>query len=215
MQPYFFPYLGYFQLIHSVDKYVNLDHVSFMKRSYMTRNILKNEQINVCVYGASQNKKCNEIFVNFENNFNKKFFLKLQHLYSKSTYYEQTISIIKPLFEEKNISISEFNLNIIKSICDFLDIKTQIISTSSGLTDLKKGEGLKDITLKLGGDQYVNAIGGQKLYNKEDFRLSKIDLSFIEMGDINIENRYSSILDILFNYPKEHIKKEITKYNLI
>ena len=42
MQPYFFPYLGYFQLISSVDTYVNLDHVSFMKRSYMTRNKLKN-----------------------------------------------------------------------------------------------------------------------------------------------------------------------------
>ena len=46
MQPYFFPYLGYFQLINEVDVYVNLDHVSFMKRSYMTRNILKNNDGN-------------------------------------------------------------------------------------------------------------------------------------------------------------------------
>ena len=42
MQPYFFPYIGYFQLIDAVDIYVNLDHVSFMKRSYMTRNSIKN-----------------------------------------------------------------------------------------------------------------------------------------------------------------------------
>ena len=66
MQPYFFPYIGYFQLIHCVNTYVNLDHVSFMKRSYMTRNILKNNTpINVNVWGASQNKKCNEILYYF------------------------------------------------------------------------------------------------------------------------------------------------------
>lgn len=46
MEPYFFPYLGYFQLISAVDTYVNLDHVSFMKRSYMTRNKLKNQSTN-------------------------------------------------------------------------------------------------------------------------------------------------------------------------
>ena len=215
MQPYFFPYLGYFQLIHSVDKYVNLDHVSFMKRSYMTRNTIKDDILNVNVYGGSQNKKCNEIFVNFENNYNKKLFSKLHHLYSKSKYYEQTISFIKPFFEEREITISEFNINIIKSICYLLEIKTEIINTSSGYTTLKKGEGLKEITKILGGDEYVNAIGGQSLYNKEDFKNSNIDLYFIQMCVISIDNRYSSIMDILFNYPVEHIKEQITKYKLI
>ena len=70
MQPYFFPYLGYFQLIKEVDVYVNLDHVSFMKRSYMTRNNLKdNTPINLVLNNASQNRKCNEVMVNFENNY--------------------------------------------------------------------------------------------------------------------------------------------------
>ena len=62
MQPYFFPYLGYFQLIDAVDVYVNLDHVSFMKRSYMTRNQIKNNTtINIPVSGGSQNKTCLEV----------------------------------------------------------------------------------------------------------------------------------------------------------
>ena len=88
MQPYFIPYIGYFQLIDSVDTYVNLDHVSFMKRSYMTRNVLKNNTpINVNVWGASQNKKCNEIYVNFENNYIPKFLKTLENLYSKELNY--------------------------------------------------------------------------------------------------------------------------------
>ena len=74
MQPYFSPYFGYFQLIGAVDTYVNLDHVSFMKRSYMTRNRIKDETpINIPVYEGSQNKKCSEIFVNFESQYLDKF----------------------------------------------------------------------------------------------------------------------------------------------
>ena len=72
MQPYFFPYIGYFQLINDVDIYVNLDHVSFMKRSYMVRNTLKNNtQINIPVSNGSQNKICTEVNVLLSNNYNK------------------------------------------------------------------------------------------------------------------------------------------------
>lgn len=182
----------------------------------MTRNKLKNNTlININVYNGSQNKKCNEVYVNFENGYNKKLFNKIHHLYSKSKYYDQTLSLISPLFEEKEITISQFNLNIIKSICDVLEIKTQIIDTSMGYTDLKKGEGLKDITKNLDGDGYINAIGGQALYNKIDFKNSNIDLYFIQMNEISIENKYSSILDILFNYSIDHIKEQLNKYTLI
>ena len=100
MQPYFFPYIGYFQLIDCVDTYVNLDHVSFMKRSYMTRNVLKNNTtINVNVWNASQNKRCNEIYVNFENNYISKFLKTLENLYSKEPHYEIILNeIILPEF---------------------------------------------------------------------------------------------------------------------
>ena len=74
MQPYFLPYIGYFQLIKSVDIYVNLDHVSFMKRSYMTRNTIKDGiKINLNVHFASQNKSCRDVYVNFENEYLTKF----------------------------------------------------------------------------------------------------------------------------------------------
>lgn len=217
MQPYFFPYIGYFQLIHCVDTYVNLDHVSFMKRSYMTRNTLKNNTtININVWKASQNKKCNEIYVNFENNYIPKFLKTLENLYSKELHYETILNeIILPEFIDRKITISKFNLNLIKRICNYLDIKTKIVDTSENLTKLKKGEGLKEITKHFNSKSYINAIGGQSLYNKEDFKNDNIELNFIEMGNVVFDNKYTSILDLLFRYNKEYIKEEITKYKLI
>ena len=217
MQPYFFPYIGYFQLIHCVDTYVNLDHVSFMKRSYMTRNTLKNNTtININVWKASQNKKCNEIYVNFENNYIPKFLKTLENLYSKESHYEIILNeIILPEFIDRKITISKFNLNLIKRICNYLDIKTKIVDTSENLTKLKKGEGLKEITKHFNSKSYINAIGGQSLYNKEDFKNDNIQLSFIEMGNVVFDNKYTSILDLLFRYNKEYIKEQIRNYKLI
>jgi len=217
MQPYFFPYIGYFQLIHCVDTYVNLDHVSFMKRSYMTRNVLKNNTpINVNVWGASQNKKCNEIYVNFENNYISNFLKKLENLYSKESNYDIILNdIILPEFINREVTISELNLNLIKRICNYLDIQTKIINTSNGFTTLKKEKGLKSIIKQIGSNVYINAIGGQSLYNKEDFKNDNIELNFIKMGNVDFDNKNSSILDLLFRYDKSHIQKQIVNYKLI
>jgi len=216
MQPYFLPYIGYFQLIDSVDVYVNLDHVSFMKRSYMTRNIIKdNVRVGVHVHSASQNKNCREIYVNFEKNYNDKFKKTLHQLYSKSPNYNiVNDEIINPCFVDDNINISDFNFNLIKKISKYLLIQTEFIDTSVGLTNKKKGDGLIEITKSLNGDSYINAIGGQSLYDKEYFLENGIELSFIKMSD-NIINPYVSILDSLYTKPKDLLIEDLKKYTLI
>ena len=83
------------------------------------------------------------------------------------------------------------------------------------MTDLKKNEGLQEIVSKLKGNTYINAIGGQKLYNKEDFASQEIELKFILMDNVDFQNPYTSILDLLFTYPKEHIQQQLLKYKLI
>ena len=217
MQPYFFPYIGYFQLIHAVDTYVILDHVSFMKSSYMTRNTLKNNTpISIPVIGGSQNKKCTEVIVKSDDKFVFSFPKTIHHLYSKEKNYKD---IIQQIFitdvNSLGYSISQVNLFYIKRICEYLNIKTKIVDTSEGLTVRKKNEGLQDIVKHFNGDIYINAIGGQKLYTKENFASQNIDLKFIKMGDIQFDNPYSSILDILFRYPKEYIQEQLKNYTLI
>jgi hypothetical protein len=221
MQPYFFPYIGYFQLIDAVDVYVNLDHVSFMKRSYMTRNTLKNNtSINIPVINGSQNKTCKEVEADCSPQYWSKFFKTIDQLYKKESNYKIiTDEILIPWFNNiqihpRPISISEFNFSSIYYICEYLSIVKRFYS-SDGLTIKKKNEGLQDITKYFKGDTYINAIGGQKLYTKEDFAFQDIDLKFIKMGDVKFDNPYSSILDLLFKYDKEYIKTELKKYTLI
>ena len=221
MQPYFFPYIGYFQLIDAVDVYVNLDHVSFMKRSYMTRNSIKNNiPINIPVSGGSQNKTCNEVKVMADNKWWDTFEKTLAGAYKKEP--QCPVVLDEVLLPWKNnictldrpISISEFNFSAIYFICKYLDINTRFYS-SEGLTTRKKNEGLQDITKYFNGTTYINAIGGQALYNKEDFASQGIDLYFLKMEDVEFKNPYSSILDLLFTYPKEHIQQQLKKYTLI
>ena len=218
MQPYFFPYLGYFQLIDAVDVYVNLDHVSFMPRSYMTRNVIKNDiNINIPVANGSQNKKCYEVKVNLDEQYIAKFFKTLHHQYNKSSNYEMVMEkIIKPCFATEEKTISQFNIEIIKKICNLLDIKTKIIDSSCGFQnlELKKEYGLVSIVKQLKSTEYVNAIGGQKLYTKEFFKQNGIDLYFIKPDSFELENPYASILDLLFSYDIINIKNELKKYTI-
>ena len=217
MQPYFFPYIGYFQLIQAVNLYVNLDHVAFMKRSYMTRNTLKNNTpINVNVSGGSQNKSCTEVEVLADDKWFDKFYKTLEFNYKKEPYYNDTMSqIINPWRQSTFNNISEFNLNSIRLICNYLNVSTRFIDTSQEITTRKKNEGLQDITKHFKGTTYINAIGGQSLYNKEDFAAQNIDLKFIQMDNLEVDNKYASILDLLFRYNKEHLKEQLNKYTLI
>jgi len=223
MQPYFFSNLGYYQLINSVDVWVNLDHVSFMKRSWMTHNFLKDGiKINIPCSGASQNKSCREVNVIADKTWRENFIKTLKQLYYKEPNYKiVSEEVLNPFhlgviegnnISDNKISISNFNLFGIQRICTYLDINTVIRDTSEGLTTKKKNEGLQDIVKYFGYDTYINAIGGQALYTKEDFKTKGIDLKFIK-NNSTLPN--TSILDLLFRYDKEVIKQELNNYELI
>lgn len=217
-QPYFFPYLGYFQLINTVDVWVCLDHVSFMKRSYMTRNVLKNGiNINIPVIGGSQNKRCTEVYVEKNRVWFDKFAKTIDLNYkNEKNYIQVTEQVLVPWYNDvithpRELTISEFNFCAIYRISEYLDIKTRFYS-SGGITEAKREKGLQDIVKSFHGDTYINAIGGQVLYNKENFAEAGIDLKFLK-PTFTLEN--TSILDILFRYDKEVIKEQLNKFELI
>jgi hypothetical protein len=219
MQPYFLPYFGYFQLIHAVDVYVNLDHVSFMKRSYMTRNTLQpNYDISIPVKGGSQNKNCREVYVDLNDKYKSTFKKTITHLYSKSKFFDEIDNkIIHPMLSLENVSISEYNIFTIQKICDYLQIKTPIINTSFDFDNLhlKKEESLQSIVHQLHGDVYINSIGGQNLYDKQNFLETKIQLQFLKMGDVAFKKPNHSILDILFTYDPKQIQSQLDIFTLV
>lgn len=216
-QPYFFPYIGYFQLINYSDIFVNLDHVNFIKSNYMTRNVIKdNNVINVNIFDASSNKKCLDTWVGFKKNYIRKLKNKLYHLYHKSPNYDiVNEKIVMPIFFEQEITISKLNLNIIKIICDYLEIKTKIIETSNNLSINKRENCVVDIVKKFNGTEYVNSIGGQKLYTYEFFKKNEINLKFIRPKNLTFSDPYNSILDIMFKYDKQIIIDNLNNFELI
>lgn len=216
-QPYFFPYIGYFQLINYSDIFVNLDHVNFIKSNYMTRNVIKdNNVINVNIFDASSNKKCLETLVVFKKNYIRKLKNKLYHLYLKTPNYNLVIEeIINPIFIEREITISKLNFTIIKTICNYLEIKTKLIETSENITSNKRENCVVDIVKKFNGTEYINSIGGQKLYSYEFFKKNEIDLKFIKPKNLTFSDPYNSILDIIFKYDKQLIIDNLNNFELI
>lgn len=227
MQPYFIPYIGYWQLIAAVDRYVIYDDVNYIKGGWINRNRILLEgnpkYFNVQLIGASPNKNINEILVN-DNLFVKKKALRMiEAAYKKAPFYEQVFPLIKNIIqcEERNLAIYIGNsLNI---ICEYLEIATEILYSSSLEKDcsLRGEEKVLAICKILEATEYYNAIGGQKLYSYLKFLNNGIALKFLKTNEImyqqfsNEFQRNLSIVDVLMFNSKEKVQKMLQEYSII
>lgn len=224
MQPYLFPYIGYFQLINHVDKFVLYDDVNYINKGWINRNsILINGQkklFTISLYGASQNKLINEIEIS--DNFEK--FLKTLRLnYSKAPYFKQTMDIIEKTLNYNNRNLSLFIKNSLVLILDYLNINTELLLSS----EIKKDNELKGenkilaICKELNAATYINPIGGMDLYNKDYFIKNKIEMYFIKPSSTSY-NQFSaefepflSIIDVLMHNSSERINMMMDDFVLL
>ncbi|MFB0926332.1 MAG: WbqC family protein, partial [Vicingaceae bacterium] len=228
MQPYIFPYIGYFQLINAVDTFVFYDDVNFIKRGWINRNqILINNKahlFSIPLINASQNKLINEVEIAADSKWLKQFYTTLKQNYKKAPFFNETFQLIQSVFEEPGKTIDELAEKSIISICNHLEIPTVFKKSSLAYPSSKgmeKADRLIDITIKSKANTYINPIGGKELYNKSYFKTKNIDLLFIE-NEINPYNQYNttfigglSIIDALMFNDKITIKKLLTQYSLV
>lgn len=224
MQPYFMPYLGYFQAIAAVDKYVVYDDVQYIKGGWINRNNLiisgQKKMFTIIQDGASPNKLINEI--SFKDNF-KGFLMTVKCNYSKAPFFREVYPLIESICNYSKKGLGEFIYNSFVEICNFLDVKTELILSSSFEKDtaLRAEDKVMHICKLLGADTYINAIGGQELYSKEEFKENGIDLYFIKMDNIEYKqfsNEFIpnlSIIDVLMHNGKEGTKELLNKYTLV
>ena len=224
MQPYFLPYIGYFQLIKEVDKYVIYDDVNYINKGWINRNnILLNGQkylFTLSLLGASQNKLINEIAV--ENN-QSKLLKTIENAYKKAPYFENVFAVIQSIFDYENKNLSKFVGNSIIQIADYLDIKTTFVYSSEIEKDntLKGQEKILQICKILGVTNYINTIGGQELYDKDIFKQNNIELHFLKTEAIEYKQfkndfaPYLSILDVMMFNPIEEINVMLNKFELV
>lgn len=227
MQPYFFPYIGYWQLINAVDKYVIYDDVNFIMRGWINRNnvLINGERklINLRVTSASQNKFINEIEVLNDQIYKNKLLKSIESNYKKAPYFLQTYPIIERIINQSEINLAKYLEFGIRQVCDYLSIDTEIIVSSLIKKDnqLKGQDKVIEICKVLGADEYINAIGGQGLYSYKKFIDHGIRLRFLKTGEIEymqFKNKFVSNLSIIdvimFNEPKK-ISKMLDEYELL
>lgn len=227
MQPYFIPYIGYWQLMNAVDKYIVYDDVNFIKGGWINRNrILVNGEpkyFNIPMLGASPYKLINEVEVNHNEKLKNKNMRVIEGAYQKAPYYNEVKDLLEKIMNGEQKSISDFILNSFKIINEYLKIDTELILSSTLNKDcsLKGQDKVLSICELLGATEYYNAIGGQELYSFEEFKKHGIDLKFLETGKIEYKQFHNefqsnlSIIDVMMFNSKDKVKEFLNQYTLI
>lgn len=227
MQPYFLPYIGYWQLMNAVDKYVIYDDVNFIKGGWINRNrILMNNEgkmINLQMNGASPNKLINEVEVLGNPIQNKKLLKTIESCYKKAPYYSNVFPVIESIINQDEKNLAKYLEFSIRQICKYLSIDTEIIvsSTINKNNDLRGQDKVIEISKVLGADQYFNAIGGQDLYSYDDFSAHEMKLSFLKTESVEYKqfnNEFVSnlsIIDVMMFNSRYQIENMLKMYELL
>ena len=228
MQPYFFPYIGYFQLVSAVDRFIFYDDVNFIKRGWINRtNVLTKEGkqlLSISLVKSSQNKLINEIEL-FEDQ--SKVLKTIEFTYKKAPFFNDVFPMVESCLNFSAKYISEYAANTIVSVSEYLGFNTEFeLSSNFHRTSAgyEKARRLMDICRKENADIYINSIGGQAIYFKEDFKQKGIDLYFLQSTPIEysqspIRNNFFepnlSIIDVLMFNDKDKVQTFLDSYELI
>jgi len=227
MQPYIFPYLGYFQLINYADKFVILDDVQFINSGWINRNyILHNKEkllFTIPIQRNGSRSDINKVVVSLTAERKKKLLKSFYFNYLNAPYFKTVFPMLENLFSGNLTGISKLALSSIENVSNYLGIDTQIIESSEiyNNKELKGQNRIIDICKKEKADEYINPSGGIDLYKYEDFKNEGIELKFIKSREIKYKQYNNefvgplSIIDnLMFNSP-EQVRKSLIEFDLL
>lgn len=226
MQPYFLPYIGYFQLIKSADVFVVYDNIKYEKKGWINRNRYllngKDAYFSINLKGDSHYLNVVERRVAPEFNADK-FLNKLKEAYRAAPHFHQGFSLLRESVSYDDDNLFRFIKHSIDKVVERLDIQTEIIISSSVDIDhtLKAQDKVLAICRALKATTYINAIGGLELYSKDVFRKNGFDLKFTSSKLVTYRQFDSdfvpwlSIIDpLMFNHV-DVVKSMLDAYDLI
>lgn len=231
MQPYFFPYIGYFSLIKNVDVFILIDEVQYIRHGWIERNrILKPIQgwnyIKAPLYKQPRDTIIRDMIVNNEILWKDKILAQLQHYKRKAPYFYEVLKFIHEIFSDDYESIVELNHSILEKICNRLDIHTPIKILSSMNLTLEPvaapDEWALNICKAMGGvKEYWNPPGGVDFFNPLKYSQNNIELKFQKVR-INKYNQkrsdfegYLSIIDVMMFNSTDTIKAFLDDYDIL
>ena len=225
MQPYFLPYIGYFQLINAVDKYVIYDNIEYTKKGWINRNrILMNGRdflISLPLKKDSDYKMVCERELSSEYD-PRKMLGQIKSSYAKAPYFKEVNFLLESILFTGETNLFKFIFHSVQAINHYAAINTEMIVSSTLNIDheLKSEDKVLAICKALSADAYYNAIGGKELYSKERFRSSGIDLYFLSSDAIQYQQfnhdfvPWLSIIDVLMFHSKEEVSIMLKKITL-
>lgn len=228
MQPYFMPYIGYWQLINAVDRFVILDDVNYIMRGYINRNNIllngKSYRFTIPIEKASQNKLIMETRLNFTSDKKQDFLLTVSNAYRNAPYFKDVMPLIEDVVNNPQTDLTVFIRYSIEKVMQYLDLQTEILLSSEIEKDLKcKGEErIIEICKEIDADTYINPCGGRKLYHRDAFEKAHVQLFFLDTQNDYIIYKQAkqefvgnlSIIDIMMFNDVEKIKDFLERYEL-
>jgi WbqC-like protein family len=227
MQPYTFPYLGYFQLISVVDKFVIYDDVNFIIRGWINRNnILINNKASlftIPLKNASQNRIIRDIELSNDTPWKYKFLKTIEYSYKKAPYFDDVFPLIDHVVSFDTSYIYQLALLSIKTVLDYIKIPTEIVNSSDIYKnkEFQAQERILDICKYEKALQYINPIGGMEIYSRDFFENEGIKIFFLKSRmpvykQFNHEFVSSlSIIDILMFNSREDVQQMLLQYELV
>lgn len=228
MQPYIFPYIGYFQLINAVDTFVVYDNIQFTKKGWINRNRIlvnnKDEYISLPLKKDSDylNVDQRKLAETFKAD-RIKLLRRITESYRKAPEFSNVYPMLETIITNEEENLFGYIYQSLQELCKFLDIKTTFIISSSVPIDhqLRSQDKVIAICKALGATVYVNPIGGLELYAKDDFKQNDIELHFIRSAAIEypqFNNEFIpwlSIIDVMMFNSKETIQRYLQSYTII
>lgn len=186
MQPYLFPYAGYFQLIAGVDRFVFYDDVNFIKGGWINRNRLylsgRVGWFTLPLRAASPNRKINELHVLAEATWKRKLLASVHASYRKAPYFEPAFGLLGDVVHSQETSLSALARHSVVAVARYIGLQTEFAVSSEryGNQSLAGAERILDICQREGASEYHNLPGGVGLYSPERFGEASIALHFLQ-----------------------------------
>lgn len=227
MQPYFFPYLGYFQLIHAVERFVIYDDVNFIKQGWINRNFVLMDcrplRVTAPLCGASSFKSIADTTLSPGSAWRGKFLKTLIQAYGKAPHFEPAFTLAEDVIQRQCGSVAELALESILAVAKYLGLSAEIRPSARHYENRHlKGEArVLDICRQEGADIYYNPFGGQELYDRATFASAGVELRFIKPGEPRYRQfrcefvPHLSILDVLMFNDRETVRKFLADFEVV
>ncbi len=227
MQPYFLPYIGYYQLMAAVDVFVVYDNIKYTKKGWINRNRMLQNGTDVMFSlplksGSDTLNVCQrELATDFQRD---KLLNQLRGAYARAPHFEPTYAVLEKIVKHEENNLFRFLLHSITTMCAHLGLGTTIRTSSDIAVDhaLKSQDKVLALCNALKADAYINPIGGTELYARETFQAHNIQLKFLQSKPLEYLQwgqafvPWLSMVDVLMFNPLEAVQTRLlSNYELI